>query len=46
MKEVRDMKSGIRKMLTCALALALCFSMMLPAYAAAPEAETKAAALK
>lgn len=46
MKEVRDMKSGIRKILACVLALALCFSMMLPAYAAAPEAETKAAALK
>ncbi len=46
MKEVRDMKSGIRKILVVTLALALCFSMMLPAYAAAPEAETKAAALK
>ncbi len=40
------MKSGIRKILVVTLALALCFSMMLPAYAAAPEAETKAAALK
>lgn len=40
------MKKGIRKMLVVTLALAMCFSMMLPAYAATPEAETKAAALK
>jgi len=40
------MKKGIRKILVVTLALAMCFSMMLSAYAATPEAETKAAALK
>jgi len=40
------MKKGIRKILVVTLALAMCFSMMLSAYAATPEAETKAASLK
>ncbi|MEA4955702.1 MAG: hypothetical protein VB096_09370 [Pseudoflavonifractor sp.] len=40
------MKSGFRKILVSVLALTICVSFMLPAYAASPEAETKAVALK
>lgn len=40
------MKNRINKILITVLALTLCISMTVPAFAAAPEAETKAVALK
>ena len=40
------MKKIIRKILVVTLALTLTLSIIIPSYAAAPEAETKAAALK